>query len=392
MKILLLAPHPFYQERGTPIAVNMLLKVLSERGDSVDALTYHVGSDVSHPNVAIRRIKPIGFIKNVSPGFSFSKVLCDIRLHGLAMRTAKGGGYDVVHAVEESVFMAMRIGKRHGIPYVYDMDSSMPRQIVEKHPLLAFALPAMRWFETKAIRNAAAVAAVCDSLAETAREAGAKRIALVNDISLLRPSRPADRGEVRSMLGIDGTCFMYLGNLESYQGIDLLLEAFSILKELTGGAVLVVAGGTEAHIRKYRKTAAALGIEPLVRFAGPWPLDDMARLFAAADVLVSPRITGNNTPMKIYSYLDSGKAIIATTIPAHTQVLDESVAEMAPPEPDAVAAAMLLLMQNPDRREQLGAAARALARKKYCLERFRSNIVELYEGLEKDLDKARRSG
>ena len=34
-------------------------------------------------------------------------------------------------------------------------------------------------------------------------------------------------------------------------------------------------------------------------------------LFEAADVLVSPRIRGNNTPMKIYSYLESGKAILA---------------------------------------------------------------------------------
>ena len=40
MKILLLAPHPYYQERGTPIAVDLLVRVLSERGDQIDLLTY----------------------------------------------------------------------------------------------------------------------------------------------------------------------------------------------------------------------------------------------------------------------------------------------------------------------------------------------------------------
>ena len=43
MKILLLAPQPFYEERGTPIAVDLLLKALSDRGESVDVLTYPIG-------------------------------------------------------------------------------------------------------------------------------------------------------------------------------------------------------------------------------------------------------------------------------------------------------------------------------------------------------------
>ena len=78
MKILLLAPHPFYQERGTPIAVNLLLKALSERGDKIDVLTYHIGADTVHANVAIHRIARIPFVKSVRPGFSFKKIVCDI--------------------------------------------------------------------------------------------------------------------------------------------------------------------------------------------------------------------------------------------------------------------------------------------------------------------------
>jgi len=386
MRILLLAPHPFYQERGTPIAVKLLLQALSDRGDHVDVLTYHVGNDVSIPNVTIRRIEPIRRIKNVKPGFSMAKLVCDLRLGILAMSTVKNGAYNIVHSVEESVFIAMEIRRRHGIPYVYDMDSSMPLQIIEKYPAFSFALHTMQRFETSAIRKAAAVVAVCDALAETAHAAGAQRVAVVNDISLLGPSSPDMREETRRTIGIDGVCFMYLGNLESYQGIDLMLEGFSILGELTGNATMVIAGGLDSDIRKYKKMTTALGIEHRVRFIGPWPMDNMAKLFAAADVLVSPRITGNNTPMKIYSYLDSGKAIIATNIPSHTQVLNSEVAEMTAPEPDAMAAAMLSLIQNQNRREQLGAAGRNLAQKKYCLGSFRNNIVRLYDRLEKETD------
>ena len=56
MNILLLAPQPFYQERGTPIAVRMLVETLCQAGNQVDLLTYHEGEDISLPGLKIYRI------------------------------------------------------------------------------------------------------------------------------------------------------------------------------------------------------------------------------------------------------------------------------------------------------------------------------------------------
>ena len=67
MNILLLAPHPFYQDRGTPIAVNLVLKVLSERGDRIDVLTFHEGREVDYPRVRIYRIPAWPFLLNIRP-------------------------------------------------------------------------------------------------------------------------------------------------------------------------------------------------------------------------------------------------------------------------------------------------------------------------------------
>ena len=51
MKILLIAPHPFFQERGTPIDVNLVIRVLTGRKNThVDAVVYNEGSEVDHPN------------------------------------------------------------------------------------------------------------------------------------------------------------------------------------------------------------------------------------------------------------------------------------------------------------------------------------------------------
>jgi glycosyltransferase involved in cell wall biosynthesis len=49
-----------------------------------------------------------------------------------------------------------------------------------------------------------------------------------------------------------------------------------------------------------------------------------------------------NTPLKIYEQLDSGKPLVATRIPSHTQVLNEEVAFLADPQPGAFAEQIVL--------------------------------------------------
>ena len=61
-------------------------------------------------------------------------------------------------------------------------------------------------------------------------------------------------------------------------------------------------------------------------FAGQRPAEEIPAFLDAADVLVSPRSTGTNTPLKIYQYLRSGRPIVATRLLTHTQVLDDDVA------------------------------------------------------------------
>lgn len=381
MKILLLAPHPFYQERGTPIAVNLLLQSLSSLGHTVDVLTYPEGTDVSHPGVTLHRIRRPWGVRNIPPGPSVKKILCDAVMVGHALRLARQTRYDVVHAVEESVYMAMRIRRVCGTPYVYDMDSAMARQIAEKFPLAgSLARPVMERFERAAVRGALAVVPVCEALADVARDYGAARTFLLHDISLLQPATAADREVVRALVppaaGI--ATFMYVGNLESYQGVGLLLDSFARAAAGDRPMRLIVAGGRNADIRRHRDQAAALGIGAAVSFLGPQPVSRMAALFAAADVLVSPRTKGNNTPMKIYSYLASGKAVLATDLPTHTQVLTPDIACLAAPQPEAMADAMRRLAANPALRTTLGARAAAIAHERHSVESFKREATALY--------------
>ena len=100
------------------------------------------------------------------------------------------------------------------------------------------------------------------------------------------------------------------------------------------------------------------------------PAEEIPAFLDGATLLVSPRSTGTNTPLKIYQYLRSGRPIVATRLRTHTQVLSDENAFLAEPSPRAFADAMLDALANPERAADVGARARALAETKYSDEAF----------------------
>jgi glycosyltransferase involved in cell wall biosynthesis len=392
MNILLLAPHPFYQERGTPIAVNLLVRALVRNEHRIDLLTYHEGESPAYEGrVAIHRIAPPRGAADIRPGFSLRKLQCDAAMWPCAMRMARTGRYDLVYAVEESVFMAMRIKRRYGLPYVFDMDSSMPAQIVDKLPWARPLLPLMRMLERRAIRGAAAVVPMCDALADLAREAGARHITVLRDVALVSAVELPTLGW-RATLGCRGTVLLYLGNLEPYQGIALLLHAFAHAAAELPDAVLIVAGGRPDDLARYRDLSRALGLADRVHFMGAQPLGAMGAVFAEADILVSPRIAGNNTPMKIYSYLAAGKPTLATSLPTHTQVLNTHNAMLCEPSPEALAEGMIALARDRERGAALAEQAAHDARTRYSQAAFEQTVAELCAYLDPVRPQARPTG
>jgi Glycosyltransferase Family 4 len=181
VNILLLAPEPFYQDRGTPIDIDRMLQILSERKDQVDVVTYHEGSEVIYDHVTLYRIPNLPFIYHIRPGPSWKKLVCDVFVLFKAVRLASSKHYQLVHAVEESVFIALVLKWLFKIPYVYDMDSSLAQQLVEKHPLLSRFARLFNFFEGLAVKNAKAVVPVCAALAETIEKYHPEKVVILWD-------------------------------------------------------------------------------------------------------------------------------------------------------------------------------------------------------------------
>jgi glycosyltransferase involved in cell wall biosynthesis len=362
----------------------MLAETLGREGHDVDLLVYHEGEPVSLEGVTLHRITPPPLVTNIGPGFSIKKAICDVAMALKAMRMARENAYDIIHAVEEASFIARGLEWLTQTPYVFDMDSSMPQQIESAHPAAQPLRPLMDAMEAWAIRGSEATVVVCKALEERVREvAPTKPVLRLEDVSLLDDTEVEE--DFRRDFSVEEALIMYVGNLEDYQGIDLLIDAFRVVQEAEEKAALMIIGGSDEHIDQYRAKAAEERVSERVHFAGPRPLKHLGAYLRQADVLVSPRVRGANTPMKIYSYLDSGRPVVATRIRAHTQVLDGEIAILADPNPEAMASAIHRLLRDEKLRDQLATNARQRVAVEYSPQAFRRKLIGFYESLETDI-------
>lgn len=381
MKILLVAPHPFYKERGTPIAVKLLAETLCEFGYEIDLLTYHEGTDVHISGLKLFRTKKPPFCNNIPIGFSFKKVIADVYLTFHMIALLLNNKYDVIHAVEESIFPAVCVNFFLKKKLVYDMDSSMPDQLIEKWQVLSKLEGFLNFFEHWAAKHTTVVIAVCKYLAEKInRYDSSIKTFILEDIAFEGIS-DSQNEDLRKYCDSKSIILLYIGNLEHYQGIDLMLEAISRLNTQFSFKLLLI-GGTQEHINSYIKRVKYFKIDEKVSFLGARPLKRLNSYLTQADILLSPRLKGINTPMKIYSYLASGVPVIATKIISHTQVLAEEHALLVEANPDDFATGLKKLIEDKSLRVELGMKGKNLAEVNYSLKSYKIKLKNIYLWIE----------
>ncbi|MGI9038239.1 MAG: glycosyltransferase [Gemmatimonadota bacterium] len=383
LKILVVAPQPFYEERGTPIATRRLVRCLTSEGHAVDVLTYPIGREMSLAPARTFRSPGLPGINEVPVGLSWRKIALDVPLVTAIARRAKPGAYDVVHAVEEAIFPALVLRRRHGAKVVYDMDSSLSASILEGHwAFRAFASP-IRWLENWAVRASDLVLAVSDDLVDFARSHAhsADRVHVLRDTPVDEEPTGETPDDIRGAFPHAHTLALYVGNLVSYQGIDLLVDAAERLPAGSGIGIAVI-GGTDVRVASFRDQVRQRGLTDRIHFFGRRPLGDLALYLAQADVLVSPRTRGGNTPLKIYSYMAAGRAIAATRLSTHTEVLDDTTAALFEPDGEALATTLEGLARDEVGRQRLGAAARARAEERYSAEAYVCSLRNAYASLQ----------
>jgi glycosyltransferase involved in cell wall biosynthesis len=369
MHILMIAPEPFFEPRGTPFSEFHRIRALTILGHTVDLVTYPIGRDVALPGLRIYRALRPPFVSAIGVGPSWKKVPLDAAVACTALRLAMTRRYDAVHSHEEGGAIGVLLAQWLRVPHLYDMHSSLPQQITNfGYGRARWLTRAFGWLERTIIRHSRVVIVICEELELTARRVDPTvPTVLIENASGAGDAPLVGTGlGVRTALGLGAEVplILYTGTFEAYQGLGLLYDAMKAVVRARPDARLVMVGGEPAQIERARAAVQQMGLGAVV-FAGQRPYEEMPSFLDAATVLVSPRSTGTNTPLKIYQYLRSGRPIVATHLRTHTQVLSDETAFLADPTPEAFAAAILAALQDPASAKAIGERARTLAESKY---------------------------
>jgi glycosyltransferase involved in cell wall biosynthesis len=376
VRILMIAPEPFLEPRGTPFSVYHRAKALVTLGYEVDLVTYPIGKQVALPGLRIYRAPALPFIRKVKIGPSLAKFPLDLCLFLTALWRLCLRRYRYIHTHEEAGVMGVVLAFIFGCKHLYDMHSDLSQQMSNfaftKSTVLIRCVEAL---QKLIVSRADAVIAICPDLEQTVKRlAPGKPVYMIENVAVDEALPPANESDValirqRWKLGTDPV-LLYTGTFESYQGIELLLRSVALVRPAFPNARYVLVGGKPEQVEKQRLLAQELGIAEMVCFVGQRPLEEMPQYMALADILLSPRSEGTNTPLKLYTYLRSGKPILATDIYSHSQILTSRMAMLVPPTQEGLARGALELLNNPELAQRLGAYGQSVAEKNYSWPAF----------------------
>jgi glycosyltransferase involved in cell wall biosynthesis len=381
----MVAPEPFLEPRGTPFSVYNRIKALLSLGYQVDLVTYPVGKQVTMSGLRVYRAPRLPFIHEVKIGPSLAKLVLDLFVFIIAFWRLCVRRYGYIHTHEEAGAMGAVLSILFGCKHLYDMHSDLAEEMTN------FSFTKSRWLihgvellQKWIIRSSTVVIVVYPELVQTVKRlVPDKAVHLVInapiDASLPAPDEQSVARLRRQLKLGNSPVLLYTGTFESYQGIDLLLQSIPLVRESCPEARYILAGGRPAQIAQQQQLAEALGVADIVYFVGQRPMEEIPQYMALADILLSPRSKGTNTPLKLYTYLRSGKPILATQIYSHTQILNQEIAMLVPPTAEDLAQGALELLQKPDLAHQLASNGKKVADENYSWDVFMEKNRLAYE-------------
>ena len=382
-RILLISPQPFFQWRGSPLRVRFNAQALAELGYGVDLLVMPVGDDLAIPGVALHRAPNYIRAKNLPIGPSAAKALLDVSLFFKAAALARRNRYAVIHGIEDAGPIAAVLARRHGAKMVFEKhsDPASYKQGFVRNLVMA----AYRRAERFSILRADAVIGTGPALVEQARQiAPGKPVHHVFDIpsSLVEPD-PEKTREARGRLGLPpgAVLALYVGSFAVYQGIDLLFRAIPLALRQNHNLHFAVVGGSPEQVALRQTELMDLGLAARVLFPGHIHPDELPHVLAGADILLSPRIAGGNTPLKLLDYVKAGRAIVACDNPANRLILDDSSARLVAPTPDAFADGIAALAADAPLRQRLGDAGHRPYLSTYNYAQYKQRLGDAYRQL-----------
>jgi glycosyltransferase involved in cell wall biosynthesis len=143
--------------------------------------------------------------------------------------------------------------------------------------------------------------------------------------------------------------------------------------------LFLLVGGTQSQVNYWKEVIAERKLADSVYFTGSVSLGEALCYLDLANVLVSPRLDGTSIPLKLYTYLYSGKPLVATRTAGHTQILNDDLAILTAPTKDHFAEGILELLRHPQRGSSMGKRAQIFMKEHYNVDNYVDALSRAYQ-------------
>lgn len=376
-RVAMVAPCPFPSLRGSQVLIRETAEALAERGHAVHVVTYPTAEHLAPvKRIAIHRIAKIPGLWTTRP-LGWQKLVLDVLLLFRLYRVVREHRVELIHAHNlEGPLIAYVVRFLTGVPVIYHAHNALTDEL-PCYAKSTLGRRLARWIGRVLDRCVAAGAdfsiALTDRLAAfLAARGAAGRVAVIPPA--VRPLRFPERSAPRRA---EGPRIVYAGNLDPYQDLPLLLEAFERVRGVEPHArlELVTHAGLGGWLeRRHRALSgrAGVSVRVLPTFAA------VARILHEADVVVCPRSSWSGFPIKVLNYMAAGRPIVHARASAHP--IEDGVNGLVFADGDARALAQRIvrLLRDGELAGRLGRKARVTARAHYSWPRILPLMLEVY--------------
>jgi len=388
----MIAPMPFFEDRGSPIRVYEEAKNLALLGNQINITCYHLGRDVADLN-HIHRIPKIPWYNKTMAGPSYHKTYLDILLLFKTFKILRENESDILHAhLHEGAFISQFLKKilKINIPIVFDAHGSLTLEMIAHNFIKESSLLNRFWklVEKKISEGSGIIFVSNPNLIEIMKneflipENKIKFIPDGVDTNLFNPNKYC-RNEIRKKYNLkDENIIIYTGLFTSYQGIYFLIEKVipKVLREYQNVKFLLVG----YPVGKYRIMAKKLGLDKNIIFTGKQKYQDIPKFLAAADIAVTPKyLDKGEGNLKITTYMSMGLPTVSFNYPYNKMMLKSTGIMTKPNDEDEFANAIVTLLDDPKKRKLMGEEAKIIANRKYSWLSLAKEIEKAYVSIKK---------
>lgn len=380
----MLAPTPYFSDRGCHVRIYEEAKALTKLGHDVCIVTYHLGRDM--PGVRVVRIPQIPWYQKLDAGPSWHKPYLDLLLLLKSYSTARAFRPHLIHAhLHEGTLLGYVIKRIFRRPLLFDYQGSLSGESLSHGFFRAGSLLHRLFiFMERAIDRCADAIITSSSQGrkELIRDWGiaSERVTAVIDGVDTNIFKPCSCSEARLELGIDqdAQVVVYLGLLNRYQGLDMLLDAIPRVRSEISGVHFLLMGFPD---EEYRLRASEMGIDDMITFTGRVPYNRASFFLSAGDIAVSPKLARTEANGKLFNYMACGLPTVVFDSEVNREILGDDGIYATFGSVSSLADCIVATLNDKVLLSEIGQRARRKAAEEHSWDSRASMLTRIYRGL-----------